>query len=353
MKFIHLADVHLGAVPDRGTAWSDQREKEIWDTFRRIIAGIRKNPVDLLFIAGDLFHRQPLLRELREVNKLFASIPNTNVYIIAGNHDYLDRRSGYRDFRFADNVIFFDSEELMCIDDDRVPVTVYGFSYCHQELPSPLLQYAVPEEGEGYHILLAHGGDARHVPIDYEELFEAGFDYAALGHIHKMRMMEEGKICFPGSPEPLDRTETGPHGYIEGWTEDGEIRTKFVPCSVRTYETVTLFLDEESTNDSLASELSDEIEDRGRDNIYRVVLKGERSPELLLIPEKLKNCGNVVEVCDESRPVYDVEQLKKQYAGTLIGDYIRFFTDRNISETEEKALYYGLQALLETSRPMR
>ena len=55
IRFIHLSDVHLGAVPDRGCPWSHEREEEIWETFRRVIAGIRKNPVDLLFIAGDLF----------------------------------------------------------------------------------------------------------------------------------------------------------------------------------------------------------------------------------------------------------------------------------------------------------
>ena len=75
MRFIHLADVHLGAVPDRGCPWSEKRENEIWETFRRVIAGIRENPVDLLFIAGDLFHRQPLPYELNEVNNLFSSIP--------------------------------------------------------------------------------------------------------------------------------------------------------------------------------------------------------------------------------------------------------------------------------------
>ena len=86
MRFIHLADVHLGAVPDRGCPWSSRREEEIWETFRRVIAGIRENPVDLLFIAGDLFHRQPLLRELKEVNNLFSTIPDTRVYLMAGNH---------------------------------------------------------------------------------------------------------------------------------------------------------------------------------------------------------------------------------------------------------------------------
>lgn len=71
IRFIHLADVHLGAVPDRGCPWSHEREEEIWETFRRVIASVRRDPVDLLFIAGDLFHRQPLLKELKEVNYLF------------------------------------------------------------------------------------------------------------------------------------------------------------------------------------------------------------------------------------------------------------------------------------------
>ena len=34
--------------------------------------------------------------------------------------------------------------------------------------------------------------------------------------------------------------------------------------------------------------------------------------------------------------------------GTLIGDYIGHFSGRDLSLVEEKALYHGLQALLET-----
>ena len=56
---------------------------------RRVIAGIREDPVDLLFISGDLFHRQPLMRELKEVNYLFSTIPDTRVYLMAGNHDFI------------------------------------------------------------------------------------------------------------------------------------------------------------------------------------------------------------------------------------------------------------------------
>ena len=59
MKFIHIADVHLGAVPDKGYPWSKKREEEIWRTFRSLVRRAEEEQVDLLLIAGDLFHRQP------------------------------------------------------------------------------------------------------------------------------------------------------------------------------------------------------------------------------------------------------------------------------------------------------
>ena len=37
MRFIHLADVHLGAKPEQQYSWSAKRGQEIWDTFRQVI----------------------------------------------------------------------------------------------------------------------------------------------------------------------------------------------------------------------------------------------------------------------------------------------------------------------------
>ena len=77
-----------------------------------------------------------------------------------------------------------------------------------------------------------------------------------------------------------------------------------------------------------------------------------RPPELLLIPERLKGLGNITEVTDMTRPAYDLQALLRQYSGTLVGDYIRYFQEKGeLSVVEEKALYYGLVALLETGRP--
>ncbi len=38
----------------------------------------------MVLIAGDLFHRQPLIRELREINYIFEQVPEIQVVIVAG-----------------------------------------------------------------------------------------------------------------------------------------------------------------------------------------------------------------------------------------------------------------------------
>ncbi len=44
-----------------------------------------------MLIAGDLFHRQPLLRELKEMNSILEMLEHTEVVMIAGNHDYIKK----------------------------------------------------------------------------------------------------------------------------------------------------------------------------------------------------------------------------------------------------------------------
>lgn len=350
IRFIHLADVHLGAVPDRGCPWSSEREEEIWDTFRRVIASISKNPVELLFIAGDLFHRQPLLRELKEVNYLFSTIPDTRVFLMAGNHDYMKRDSFYRAFQWEPNVVFYENETPLTVKAAGLDVYVTGLSYHRQEITDPLYDGLKPVQEEGFHVLLAHGGDESHIPMDRKALAASGFDYIALGHIHKPQVLLRDKMIYPGALEPIDRNDMGEHGYVEGHFENGRVKTRFVPFACRSYQKLVLTLREDSTQFSLEEMMKMDLMKRGGKNIYKVVLQGMRAPETLLFPEKLKMLGNVVEILDETRPAYDLEALLKRYKGTIVGDYIAYFLKKDRTFVEEKALYYGIQALLEGNK---
>ena len=125
-----------------------------------------------------------------------------------------------------------------------------------------------------------------------------------------------------------------------------------MPFACRSYLDLTIETDEETTQHSIEEEMKEAIAQNGPDNLYRIFLTGMRPPELLLIPERLKSLGNITEVTDMTRPAYDLQALLRQYSGTLVGDYIRHFQEKGeLSVVEEKALYYGLVALLETGRP--
>ena len=113
-------------------------KKEIWDTFRDSIADARKEQVDLLLIAGDLFHRQPLPQELKEVSYLFSTIPQTRVVLMAGNHDYLRPDSAYLSTAWSRNVACLFSRECECVRFPEIGTEVYGLSYYRQEIPESL-----------------------------------------------------------------------------------------------------------------------------------------------------------------------------------------------------------------------
>ena len=137
MRFIHMADVHLGAVPDSGCPWSAFRENEIWETFVRVIDQIREEKIELLLIAGDLFHRQPLMRELKEVNYLFSTLKKTKVVFIIGNHDYLKVDSYYLDFPWSENVTCLRGKECESVVFEDLDTEVYGLSYHTREIKEP------------------------------------------------------------------------------------------------------------------------------------------------------------------------------------------------------------------------
>ena len=87
MKFYHTSDIHLGAVPDGCFPWSKARGEEIYDSFVRLVDQAELEKIDLLLISGDLFHRQPLSRELQVLGELFGSLKKTQVVFITGNRE--------------------------------------------------------------------------------------------------------------------------------------------------------------------------------------------------------------------------------------------------------------------------
>ena len=379
MKFIHTGDLHLGMEPDKDRPWSKTRARELWDTFANIIEMCRKNRPDLLLIAGDLFHRQPLVRELKEVNAQFASIDSTKVVLIAGNHDYIGGTSEYSSFKWAENVYFITSDKPDSIYFEDIDTEIYGFSYHTRDIFEPLLKGLKPEDPSRINILLGHGGEASKLPVDFKELARAGFDYVAMGHLHKPIDIADN-IRYCGSPEPLDRNETGVHGIIVGSVENS-LRTETAaderavdPGSVKTtmsndshgYEKITktqrisaaarqyiravLDIGPDDTNLSLRGRMRELVENGGENNFYTITLRGEHDPEIVFDLDGLGEQGLITDIFDETRPLLDFDRLERENKGNVIGLYIEKLrgadgTDPETAGITEKALYYGVMAL--------
>lgn len=350
MKFIHIADVHLGATPDSGQPWQIQREKEIWKSFQDIIEICNREKVDFLLIAGDLFHKQPLLRELKEVDYYLSKLTTARAIIMAGNHDYISPRSYYQDFAWNDKVHMFLNESIETVYYPELGVEIYGLSYRNRNLKDPLYDGVKPLHRDRINILLAHGGEENNIPMNRNLLLEAGFDYIALGHIHKPAILSE-KMAYVGSLEPLDRNETGPRGYIMGEIkqEQGERRSsiQFIPHSVREYKKITLTVNGDTTNGALMDQVREAIRTNGEEHIYSFLLQGFRNELIHFDKEALKTLGNILEVEDGSVPDYDFDALYRDNADNMIGLFIQKVRESaQEDEVAKKALYYGIEALL-------
>lgn len=355
MIFIHTADIHLGASPDSTMPWAKERGEELWDSFYRLLDEVEQSGAELLLIAGDLFHRQPLKRELKELNYRFSQLTRARVVIIAGNHDYIGSQSYYKDFEWAPNVAFFRKNHISFIYLEALNTIIYGMSYDRASITDamydglrPMRRFrdgtAVPEDCR--HILLAHGGDGEHIPINPGKLRQAGFDYVALGHIHKPWIDDQSAMAYAGALEPIDRNDEGPHGYIRGVLDDEGTRIDFVPFASRSYISLTLEMNPETTMNQLAEEAKARMGALGRQNIYQLRIEGFKAVDFELDERLLMRIGRVLTVTDLSAADFDFERLYEENKNNIVGLYIKRISEMDISDSlKAKALSYGMKAL--------
>lgn len=165
MKFIHTGDIHWGMCPDADKPWGKERAQAIKDTFRKIVEKAKELDVDCMFISGDLFHRQPLMKDLKEVNYLFSTIPGVKVILIAGNHDKIRGNSALLSFTWSPNVTWLMDETLTSVYFEDINTEVYGFSYHTTEIKEARLEDIQVPLNSRIQILMAHGATPPTFPL--------------------------------------------------------------------------------------------------------------------------------------------------------------------------------------------
>ena len=176
--------------------------------------------------------------------------------------------------------------------------------------------------------------------------------FRSLGHIHKPELAPDFSYAYPGSLEPLDKTETGPHGMVVGEIQPASgqvISLEFVPVARTQYIPLVVHVTPATTNGELCDRITDAVKQRGPEHIYRFRIRGMRDPDITFDLEPLERRLQIVEAVDESEPQYDFCRLFAEHPSDMIGFYIQAFQKDDPSPVEKKALYYGIDALLRTT----
>ena len=309
-----------------------------------------KDRIDLLLIAGDMFHRQPLLRELKEVNYLFSKLTVTQVVIIIGNHDYLKTDSHYRTFTWAKNVHVLLDDKVSYVELKNIKTAVYGASYHSREITEKPYEKRYAKRLQKYEILMVHGGDEKHTPIKKEELLELGYDYVALGHIHKYQEILPGKIAYCGAMEPTDMNDVGLHGYIRGEMSNKGCHTQFIHAASRENIHMDVEVTPKLTGYELRELIKTKIDENGSHNIFKIRLTGYKDPEIYYDMEAMDTYGNITAIEDYTKPAYNMEKIYQNNKDNILGGLIEQLRDVEEDSVEYMALCEGVRALMETRK---
>lgn len=355
MKFIHIADVHIGAHPEAGAAYSGNREREIFDSFKKVVEECEREKIDVLLIAGGLFHRQPLLRELKEIDYLFSKLTVTKVVFVTGSTDYIKENTYYSTFQWSKNVYPILSENLSCIELKSLNLAIYGCSYYKEGITEQKLVEVIEKAEQRFHILLGYGGSKNYMPFKLEELNGLFYDYVALGYLHSPTILVENKIAYAGSLEPIRITDTGKHGYMQGELYvdvEGRNCTKveFKEFASRQYVKMEVDIDPQMINEDVKKKLLDMREQRGCQHMYQFVLKGKRNPKVKFLIEEFDTTGNIVNITDRTLPSYDLKKLEESNSDNLLGAFIRSFENVTEDSVEYMALCEGIEAIEEAKK---
>ena len=349
MKFIHISDVHLGIKADKGRFWSEERSAEIEETFKNVARVCDELQVELLLIAGDLFDFPPTEKELRKLDVILRSMYKTKTVIIAGASDYIEEGSAWETFSFVSDTVLFPRDKAVNAYLEDLNVCITGYSYGKPEYKERILEKLKPGREGAYNILLGYGGSPEHMPFSKEKLAMTGFDYIALGSIHKVKHVLKNKMAFPGSLEPLDYTETGKHGYIFGEVdEEGRTGITWVPCNKRSYINTAITLDSSMDNSDINDLVVKRILELGEENIFRILLKGKVNSNVNINLGDLKNRYYINQIIDKTESYFDISELTRDNENNLLGKFIKELSDEDSTEDKvirEKAMYYGIDAL--------
>jgi DNA repair exonuclease SbcCD nuclease subunit len=227
-RFLHAADIHLDSPLLGLDRYEGAPVEAIRGATRRAFSNLVKlalrERVDFVLLAGDIYDGDWLdyntglffVNELRELEK--AGIP---AVLIRGNHDAESRITSR--LTLPPNVRELPSSKPGTVRFDRIGVAVHGQGYAHQAETRNLAASYPPADRGSFNIGVLHTalngreGHEPYAPCTIEQLAGHGYEYWALGHVHKreaVHVTDHVRIDYPGNLQGRNIREAGPKGCL-------------------------------------------------------------------------------------------------------------------------------------------
>jgi DNA repair exonuclease SbcCD nuclease subunit len=224
VKFLHSADVHLDS-PLRGLErYEGAPVDEIRGASRRAFQNLIQLAIDeevaFVLFAGDLFDG-----DWRDYNTgLFfvghmARLHEAGIkaFVVAGNHDAASQMT--KTLRPPENLHIFSTRapETVLLEDQGVALHGQGFATRavadDLTVRYPLGDPALFNIGLLHTALDGRSGHETYAPCTLDGLRSRGYDYWALGHVHRREVVAEDPwVVFPGNLQGRHARETGAKG---------------------------------------------------------------------------------------------------------------------------------------------
>ncbi len=339
MKFVHIADVHLDTpfktISDRADLGVERRLEQR-KALKKVVDYIKENNIEYLFISGDLYD-EVYVREssISFLNNLFKEIPNTKIYIAPGNHDPYIKNSFYATYPWNENVKIFTNDVEKVENEDA---NIYGFGFNNFEMNNNQIKDIVLDEPEKINILITHGdlGESRYNPMKLNEIKSKGFDYVALGHIHKRD--DSTNVVYPGSLISLGFDELGEHGMIVGEINNKELKKEFIKIDEREFVEKELDVSDILSEEELIEKINSINEEN---KLFKIILVGYRNFPIN-INIKLIN-KNVIKIKNNTK----IKIKLKENNSTLKGIFIKKLNERKNNNLIDEQTYENILEIAE------
>jgi len=281
IRFIHLSDIHIGLLthgklnPSTG---HNTRLEDILKCLDHVLETAARESVDLILIAGDVFHREnPLPAEeiefARRIGKA-AGNGGARVVMVLGNHDYsssgigasaveifpaldiegvtIARKPGVIEVNTKSGLVqvaclpwagrgallsreeykSLSSQELQAEIERRLIAIIHGLAEKTQPKDPAVLLAHVAARGARLSGTETDTLSISDPVIPVTVLADRAFQYVALGHIHRFQDLNEGDappVVYSGSIERIDFTEEKEKkGFVLGEISESETGWKCI-----------------------------------------------------------------------------------------------------------------------------